>query len=76
MMKHMEENIKKVRREKKTILYAIVGLLPRKIYIGIKLTQIYIICDTWREAVSSIHSSEGFYIWLYQSAIISIKNRK
>jgi hypothetical protein len=46
LKKHMKENIKKVRREKKTILYAIVGLLSRKIYIGIKLPQIYIACDT------------------------------
>jgi hypothetical protein len=46
MMKHMEENIEKVRRENKTILYAIVGLLSRKMYIGIKFPQIYIIRDT------------------------------
>jgi hypothetical protein len=44
--KHMEENIEKVRREKETILYAIVGQLSKKIYIGIKLPQIYILCDT------------------------------
>jgi hypothetical protein len=31
MMKHMEENIEKVKREKKRILYAIVCLLYRKI---------------------------------------------
>jgi hypothetical protein len=45
-MKHMEENIKKVRRENKTILYAIVGLRTRKIYISMKFPQIYIIFDT------------------------------
>jgi pseudouridine-5'-phosphate glycosidase len=43
---HMEENIEKVRREKKTILYSTVGLLSGKIYIGLKLPQIYILCDT------------------------------
>jgi hypothetical protein len=41
-MKHMEENIEKVRRKKKTILFAVVGLLSRNIYIGVKFPQIYI----------------------------------
>jgi hypothetical protein len=45
-MKHVEENIEKVRRENKTILYAIVGLLSRKIYIAIKFPQIYALCAT------------------------------
>jgi hypothetical protein len=44
--KHMEENIENVRREKKTIIDAIVGLLSRTIYLGIKFLQIYILCDT------------------------------
>jgi hypothetical protein len=41
----MEENIEKVRREKKTIPYAIVVLLSRKFYIGIKFPQVYIFFD-------------------------------
>jgi hypothetical protein len=39
---HMGESIEKVRREKKTIPYAIVGLLSRKFYNGIKFPQVYI----------------------------------
>jgi hypothetical protein len=45
-MKHVEENIEKVRRENKKTLYAIVSLLPRKIYIAIKFPQIYTLCAT------------------------------
>jgi hypothetical protein len=41
---HMEENIEKVRRKTKTILYATEDLLSRKKYIGIKFPQIYILC--------------------------------
>jgi hypothetical protein len=43
---HMEENIEKVRREKKTIIDAIGGLLSGKTYIRIKSPQNYINCDT------------------------------
>jgi hypothetical protein len=43
--KHMEENIERVRKKKKTILHATVGLLSSKCYIGIKFRHTYIPCD-------------------------------
>jgi hypothetical protein len=48
------------RIENKTILYAIVGLLSRKMCIGIKFPQIYIIRDAWRE-------TDLQYTWLRQN---------
>jgi hypothetical protein len=42
-----------------------VGLLSGKIYIGLKLPQIYILCDTWGETDTSIHGLYRFNSWLH-----------
>jgi hypothetical protein len=53
-----------------------VGLLSRKMYIGIKFPQIYIIRDTWKEWDTRLHGSQKFSTLLLQSAIIWMENRK
>jgi hypothetical protein len=73
---YMVGNIEKVRRKKKTILYAVVGLLSRNISILIKFPQIYILCDTWIENDTSMHGSRIFNTWLHQGAFTSSENRE